>query len=263
MPIFDAGYPHKTSAVSADTILISDSAAADAIKGINAGELLASGLPISVDTISEKTSANGVTIDGLNIKDSKLNTNNAVVTSNITNDAVTATKIDWASTGADAGIWWEELGRTTLGSAGDTITVSSFPARKYLQIHINLVGTGGTISAGAQFNGDGGSNYSRRESNNGGADTTATSQTSMVLTGASTYINYCHILNFINVSSLEKLGTGFRFETGTAGAGTAPGKQESTHKWANTSSQITSITVTNTGTGDYAIGSEVVVLGHN
>jgi len=46
-----------------------------------------------VDTINENTSANGVTIDGLNIKDNKLNTNDSVVETNITNSAVTANKI--------------------------------------------------------------------------------------------------------------------------------------------------------------------------
>ena len=34
---------------------------------------------IKVDTVSEKTSANGVTIDGLSIKDSKLVTANSVI----------------------------------------------------------------------------------------------------------------------------------------------------------------------------------------
>jgi hypothetical protein len=48
---------------------------------------------ITVDTISEFTSANGVTVDGLNIKDGKLNTNNSVVTSNITDLAVTTDKV--------------------------------------------------------------------------------------------------------------------------------------------------------------------------
>jgi len=33
---------------------------------------------IKVDTVSEKTSANGVTIDGVNIKDSKIVTANSV-----------------------------------------------------------------------------------------------------------------------------------------------------------------------------------------
>lgn len=46
-----------------------------------------------VDVINENTSANGVTIDSLNIKDGKLNTNNSVVTANITDSAVTTAKI--------------------------------------------------------------------------------------------------------------------------------------------------------------------------
>lgn len=46
-----------------------------------------------VDTINESTPTNGVTIDGLNIKDSALNTNNSVVTSNITALNVTTAKI--------------------------------------------------------------------------------------------------------------------------------------------------------------------------
>ncbi len=48
---------------------------------------------INVDTISEFTGANGVTVDGLNMKDGKLNTNNSVVTTNITNDNITFIKL--------------------------------------------------------------------------------------------------------------------------------------------------------------------------
>ena len=48
---------------------------------------------IKVDTVAEKTSANGVTVDGLNIKDSKLVTSNSVVAGNITADAIDGTKI--------------------------------------------------------------------------------------------------------------------------------------------------------------------------
>jgi len=48
---------------------------------------------IQVDTVAEKTSANGVTVDGLNIKDSKLVTANSVITSNITNANITLDKM--------------------------------------------------------------------------------------------------------------------------------------------------------------------------
>ena len=49
---------------------------------------------VKVDTIQENTSANGITVDGLNIKDSKLVTADSVVTNNITANAVTAAKLN-------------------------------------------------------------------------------------------------------------------------------------------------------------------------
>jgi len=48
---------------------------------------------VKVDTIQENTSANGITVDGLNIKDSKLVTANSVVTTNITDANVTLAKL--------------------------------------------------------------------------------------------------------------------------------------------------------------------------
>ena len=67
----------------------------------------------SVDTINESTPTNGVTIDGLNLKDSKLNTNNSVVTANITNASVTPDKL---STGA----------QTAYVATSETTTSTSF-----------------------------------------------------------------------------------------------------------------------------------------
>ena len=80
---------------------------------------------VKVDTIQEKTSANGVTVDGLNIKDSKLVTANSVVASNITADAIDATKI------ADNAISEEHLDVTSITghtaetsiADGDTILI--------------------------------------------------------------------------------------------------------------------------------------------
>lgn len=46
-----------------------------------------------VDTINEATPSNGTTIGGVNIKSGTLNTNNSVVTANITDNAVTASKL--------------------------------------------------------------------------------------------------------------------------------------------------------------------------
>lgn len=189
---------------------------------------------------------------------------NTVATTNIVDDAVTAAKVDWASTGTNAGIWWEELGRTTLGSAGDTISVTSLPARKYLRLLISVQGTGGTVGAQLRFNNDSGANYADRITGvNNGADTTSTSQTGAVMTGSTTYTHLVYTCDIVNITAVEKVGTGIRTASTTSGAGTAPDGNRYSFKWVNTSAQITRVDVINGGTGDYAIGSEVVVLGHN
>lgn len=159
--------------------------------------------------------------------------------------------------------WWEELGRTTLGSAGDTITVNNIPARKYLIILANLTATGGNINALVRFNNDTGNNYSRRVSDNGAADSTATSASSIgaIDAVADGPVNVRMLTT--NVAAQEKIIEFQGYRRGTAGAGNAPARREGLGKWANTSDQITRVDVINDSTGDFAIGSEVVVLGHN
>jgi len=71
---------------------------------------------LTTDTVSEYTAANGVTVDGLNIKDSKLNTNDSVVTSSITADAVTDAKLVYGKIRSRQGgsaTDWTTAGTTT------------------------------------------------------------------------------------------------------------------------------------------------------
>ena len=70
---------------------------------------------LTVDSISEFTSSNGVTVGGLNIKSSKLNTNNSVVTTNITDANVTSAKLGLSS-GSTGGV----TTYTNPGTAGGT-----------------------------------------------------------------------------------------------------------------------------------------------
>ena len=90
---------------------------------------------VKVDTIQENTSANGITVDGLNIKDSKLVTANSVVTSNITDANVTLAKLAGDSVNAtkiaDNAISEEHLDVTSITghtaetsiADGDTILI--------------------------------------------------------------------------------------------------------------------------------------------
>lgn len=89
---------------------------------------------ITVDAIGEHTVNNGVTIDGLNIMNGALNTNNSVVTSNITDGAVTPAKLQtgagagWSSTSYSPTLTNFTLGNGTVnyalfGQTGKTVRV--------------------------------------------------------------------------------------------------------------------------------------------
>lgn len=160
-------------------------------------------------------------------------------------------------------VFWEELGRHTLGSSADTMSVASFAARKYLQIIISAIATGGTANANITFNGDTGNNYTRRSSSNGGADTTAPSIGFIAGTASAVAYPFFTIADVMNIAAQEKQVLMRAMSQGPATAANEPNRMELVGKWANTSAQITTITLTNTGTGDFASGSEVVVLGHN
>ena len=95
---------------------------------------------------------------------------------------------------------WKELGRTTLGSAGDTIDVSSFAAKDNIMILGHYIPSG-DIAVRQQFNSDTGSNYATRYSENGGADSTGTSLDKLHLLDTSSNNNDNFIVQeFINIS---------------------------------------------------------------
>lgn len=158
---------------------------------------------------------------------------------------------------------WQQIGRTTLTSNGDTISVTPLPARKYLRILVYATATGGTINATLRFNNDSGANYSARSSANGGADGTGTSATSMGMSATASTATRLIQADILNVLAQEKLVTGHTIEQGTAGAGNTTNRAELANKWANTAAQITRIDIVNTGTGDFASGSELLVFGHD
>ena len=159
-------------------------------------------------------------------------------------------------------VWgWEEIGRTTLGSAGDSLSVS-FTAKKYLHARILLLATGGAIDGPMRFNSDSGSNYTHRFANDQAEDTTSTSASSINLkTSAAT--NAIITMDIMNIAAQEKIWSANANIGSAAGAANVPTRREMAGKWANTSVQISSIALTNGGAGDYAIGSEIVVLGHD
>jgi len=169
-----------------------------------------------------------------------------------------------AAGGAGGGVGgWVELGRTTLGSTSDTITVSSLANKRYYMILSNLQASGQIRTGFRLGNGsaDSGSNYSKRDEYNGGADATSTSQTVMnYFDNNNPIFAVSYLANF---SSKEKLLTGHLIGQNVSGAGTPPVRQTFVGKYAYTSNAINVIQNYNTETGDYNSGSEVVVLGYD
>ena len=158
---------------------------------------------------------------------------------------------------------WVELGRTTLGSVGDTISVGSLSDKRYYMILADIRNDGtNNIGSEIRFNGDSGSNYAYRRSTNGGADGTGTSATFIDGLNTTTTEGEQFSVGYIaNVDTEEKLMIEHNMARMATGAGTAPIRREIVGKHAQTTNPISTIAKVNTQAGSYNTGSEVVVLG--
>ncbi len=75
-------------------------------------------------------------------------------------------------------------------------------------------------------------------------------------------INYTTI-DIVNEIGYRKLVNVNCASVITAGAGTAPGSLTLSAQWNTVATPISRIDIINTGTGDFAIGSRMIILGHN
>jgi hypothetical protein len=146
--------------------------------------------------------------------------------------------------------FWEELDDSSW-SSGDNWTSGTFSAKKYLCVQFYTEGAAG--SNYFRFNGDSGTNYNNRYSINGGSDSTIASQPESYL-GAIDGLSF-HNVFIINNASNEKILIHNRVSRSTVGAGTAVTRSKGTGRWVNTSDQITSITVTTAGGGNFTAGN--------
>ena len=162
---------------------------------------------------------------------------------------------------------WVELGRTTLGSAGDTISVSSLADKRYYMFLFNDLTAGTRTSALLRFNSDTGTNYAHRVSDVGGADAPSTGRTSIGVRNNSYGYDDGFAVGYVsNLTAKEKLiishfgGEGAYPNINTK---IPPRRQETVGKWVPTtaSNVINEFTMVNGESGDYKTGTEMVVLG--
>ncbi len=185
---------------------------------------------------------------------------------------IQATSTDFGTDGAGipavAG-GWKEVGRTTLGSAGTNITVSSLADKRYYMILSQVLDAPATTwqQSGVQLgigSVDASANYAQRYSADGAAD--VTNAPAAYLIGwanlADPKYDDFHVGYIANKSDKEKLVILNNVCGQVAGAGNAPSRSEVVGKWTNTSAPLDIINMYQAGTvGGSDAGSELVVLG--
>lgn len=162
-----------------------------------------------------------------------------------------------------AGIWWEQIGKSTLGVAGDTLTISGIPARKYLKFIVMMIGSG-SINTNVRFNNDAAANYAGSVFyNNAGSpgmyDYTSQNQIYVDATAVNG-VSYSE-WTITNTSAKSKAIICELVQDNGA-ASVRPLPQFGTHKWVS-NAQISRVDLFNLSSGDFAVGSEIIVLGHN
>jgi len=156
---------------------------------------------------------------------------------------------------------WTEIGRTTLSSAGDCITVSCLPYHRQYQVLVNSIDTD-IVRVRGRFNADSGCTYASRVSLLDATDTTFLSDCVFYLdtTGGRIDCSFS-VFTVDNVNVCENIGISHFVSREAAGSGFAPERCEVVFKW-QTDCVITSFTAHNpVACQEFAIGSEVVVLG--
>lgn len=156
------------------------------------------------------------------------------------------------------------LGRTKLTAVSDTVDVS-FTADTHLKVIAHIIGTGNeepqwrlgynTIDSTS-------GNYTSARQNDGTEATFTSNQTMTKSNSTSGLRNTIKYLDIINVAGKEKLvSEDDASSEATGNTSTTCRAGESNWKWINTSNQANRIQLINNASGDFGIGTEVVVFG--
>jgi len=169
-----------------------------------------------------------------------------------------------AGGGGGAVPFWQKLAEADLsGGASNTLSSGTFTAKQNLWVKVYLTATGGNIQAGIRMDGISTSSYSRISQTNGASASTGTSNSSILAQGGTpTTPVYIDFFIFNNADN-EKLVIGSTCGQNTATSSNAPNRFQFAGKYAQTSAQITSVSLENFGSGNFGTGSNIVVLGYN
>lgn len=161
---------------------------------------------------------------------------------------------------------WQKNGTPiTLSSSSDDMDITDLTALKFNQFLQHFIAVTGLVTADLTLDNTGGNDYTRRNSTNGGSDSTVTSQAFVesglggIAAGQQTFT----VFYTINITSEEKLSIYFNIASGAAGAGTAPSRAEGVWKKDTTTDtgQFTRIDLNNTDAGSFDTDSNLSALG--
>lgn len=160
---------------------------------------------------------------------------------------------------------WKEVGRAKLSGNSDNIDVTNLPDKRYYMIlHSSNGGTSGFLLDRYRLNGDTGNNYAWRNSTNGAADATATSNSEGMTSGGGSIDGSGEIFTvsyLANRATNEKLMHLSSVQNDTTGATGIPDRQEGVGKHVQTTNPVNAVNCVNTNNNDFGADSEVVVLG--
>ena len=152
---------------------------------------------------------------------------------------------------------WNKLGSITLGTAGDNIDVSGFTASKFNSYLTHAIKSGTGVGTTLTLDGIGGTSYALRYIENGTEGSRLEDSAWVLRFNANDQFDVGHIANITNE---EKLMIGWHVAENATGAGTAPNRSQFAGKFVQ-SSQFTQITNVNDQGGDFAISSNLTILG--
>ena len=157
---------------------------------------------------------------------------------------------------------WSEIGRTTLGVAGDSITVPNLPTKEFYMFLVNIIDSPDIqlnirLGAGSV---DAGANYASRDSTGGAGDVQRATQNQILLSINSALSLEQFGFGYIqNLQGNEKL-LSYSGMTNQDAVDANYFRSQVAGKWSNVNN-LTHLSLENLGTGTFPIGSELVVLG--
>jgi hypothetical protein len=165
--------------------------------------------------------------------------------------------------------FWEPLADVELSGSNASLSSGTITAKKYLWVQYYIGDRPETNYDQMIFNSDGGTNYNQREIRNETSSGTRYNNSSIYSvpeTNPSTSPTFFNGF-IVNRSNKEKLLTAQCFAQNTAGVNAPSERYVIAGKWANTSNQITNITVNaklvNGNNSTFPSGSFIKVWGHD